>query len=504
VTAAAGDNFAQRWVAETQGAVPLYAYQQRWLADDSPLKAGKWCRSAGKTFVIMLEPVLDCELATTEGRRVNWFCFSGSEGQTKEMVRQAAIHARAIELAVNEFDEEEILVTKSGEQIRVTNHVVEFEGGSRIVGLPTNPLSIRGRHGNIIWDEAGTTPNAEEIWSAAAPIAGRKGFKLRVVGTPGPKSGPFWEIFSGILPGADYAGATRTDGWSRHNVDVYLAIAEGAPLDLAKIKTVVRGRRFITEYEVMFEDAESRLISLERIVACEDPSTLTAQFLRIDAEHRGDWEPFLDKSSGEAPPSDGYDEQIAWARLFAPLAGKNLFLGYDVARKRHLSVLWIVEPDGGLRRTRAVVAFYRRRFAEQRAALWAAAMHCRRICIDSTGLGTQLAEETVEYFGESRVEAVDFNLAVKEDLATRMLRGYEDVSQRIPPSPEIRDSINSVYKINTAAGHARYDADATEESGHADYFWAQALSLLAAGDANAVPMMKSYGRRTWSRAGGMF
>jgi phage FluMu gp28-like protein len=493
------DNFAERWVAETQGAVPLYRYQQRWLADDSPLKAGKWCRSAGKTFVIMLEPVLDCELAEAEKRRVSWFCFSGSEGQTKEMVRQAAIHARAIELAVNEYDEEEVI-----DGVRMTNHVVEFEGGSRIVGLPTNPLSIRGRHGHIIWDEAGTTPNAEEIWGAAAPIAGRKGFKLRVVGTPGPKSGPFWEIFAGILPGNDYAGAARTDGWSRHNVDIYLAIAEGAPLDLAKIKTVVRGRRFVTEYEVMFEDTESRLISLERIVACEDASTLVSQFVRIDAERRSEWAPFLDKSPSEAKPSEGYDELKAWTRFFAPLAGRNLFLGYDVARKRHLAVLWIVEPDGGLRRTRAVVAFYQRRFAEQRAALWAAAMHCRRICIDSTGLGAQLAEETIERYGEGRVEAVDFNLAVKEDLATRMLRGYEDVAQRIPPSPEIRDSINSVYKINTAAGHARYDADATEESGHADYFWAQALSLLAAGDANGVPMMKSYGARNWSRSSGMF
>lgn len=499
MTAAAGDNFASRWVAETQGAIPLYAYQLRWLADDSQLKAAKWCRGAGKTFVVMLEPVLDCELAEVEHRRVNWYVWSGAEGQTKEMVRQAGIHARAIELAINEFDEEEVI-----DGVKMTNHVVEFAGGSRIVGLPTNPLSIRGRHGNIIWDEAGTTPNAEDIAGAAFPIAMRRGFKLRLTGTPLEKRGPFWEIFGGLLPGADYAGTPNANGWSRHTVDIYLAIAEGAPIDLEKVKSVIRGRRFITEYEVLFEDAEARLIPLERIVACEDASTLLSQFLRIDAARRNEWAPFLDANANERTPSEGYDEIKAWERLFAPLAGRNLFLGYDVARKRHLAVLWVIEPDGGVRRTRAVVAFYQRRFAEQRAALWAAAMHCRRTCIDSTGIGAQLAEETIERFGDARVEAVDFNLAVKEDLATRMLRGYEDVAQRIPPSPEIRDSINSVYKINTAAGHARYDADATEESGHADYFWAQSLALLAAGDASSVPMMKSYGKRNWSRAAGMF
>ncbi|HLY95187.1 MAG TPA: terminase family protein, partial [Gaiellaceae bacterium] len=435
---------------------------------------------------VMLEAVIDCQLADAEKKPAPWFCFSAAEVQTREMIRYAGIHARAIGLASEITNEEHFVRDERGDG-KVTMLAINFEHGSRIVGLPTNIFSIRGKHGNLIGDEAGHWPNAEELSGAAMPIASREGRKIRLVGTPNERRGPFYEIMSGAR-----------EGWSLHRVDVHQAIREGCPIRLEDVYAAIgRGRKFNTEYGLIFEDAESRLIPIEAIVPCEDEGVLVVPFLRIGGAR--EWRRFVDADPLELAPSEGYDHVNAWKRLFAPLKGKTLYAGYDVARRRDLAVLSIIEPDGPLRRVRARIAFERRRFAEQRAALWAALEHCRRACIDATGIGAQLAEETVEKFGEARVEAIDFGSAVKEDMATRVLRQFEDRSIRVPSEPELRESIHSIYKITTAAGKTRYDADATEETGHADDFWALGLALLAAGDGAHETWMASAGKRAWTR-----
>jgi phage FluMu gp28-like protein len=472
------------------GMIPLYPYQIAWLEDLSELKGGIWCRSSGKTFVESLEIVIDCERAETKKTKEPWFTLTQAESQTRELIQYATIHCKAFDLAFEDWEEEVIIDKKSYTQLNV-----EFEHGSRIVGLPTNKNSVRGKHGSLYWDEPAATPDADEIWGSAAPIAGREGRRIRMTGTGGVKKGPFYEAITGKLP-----------GWSIHRIDLHRAIADGAPLDLEKIKRISRGQRFRCEYLCEFEDDGTRLIAVELIWACEDDQVLLVPLLRVEAERKDQWAPFLDRQLAEPKPSDGFDDPRAWARLFAPLKGRNVYLGFDVARRGHLSVLWITEPDGVLRNTRAVIAFAGRRFTEQKAAVWAAMEHCHRGCIDATGMGMQLAEEAVEKFG-NRVEAINFSgTAVKDDLASRMLRAYEDRTPRIPVSVPIRDSIHSVYKITTAAGNPRYDAEATDDAGHADYFWAQALSLLAAGDGvGIVPTVYSEGERTWAnaRSGGL-
>ena len=117
-------------------------------------------------------------------------------------------------------------------------------------------------------------------------------------------------------------------------------------------------------------------------------------------------------------------------------------------------------------------------FRIQREELYALLPHVRRCCIDSTGIGAQLAEEAREKFG-SKVEEVTFTGAVKEDLAVTVRRKFEDRQVRIPPDRDIREDLHSVKKFTTAAGNIRFDSERTE-LGHADRFWALALAVHAA------------------------
>ncbi len=70
-------------------------------------------------------------------------------------------------------------------------------------------------------------------------------------------------------------------------------------------------------------------------------------------------------------------------------------------------------------------------------------------------------------------------MAVKEDMAVRTRRHFEQTTIRTPEDRNLRSAIHAIRRIPTAAGHFRFDAERSE-AGHADEFWALALALLAA------------------------
>lgn len=111
-----------------------------------------------------------------------------------------------------------------------------------------------------------------------------------------------------------------------------------------------------------------------------------------------------------------------------------------------------------------------------------------------------LAEELREHWG-SRVEPVVFTNAVKEGLAVRLKRLLEDRRLKIPYDPKIRAAFNSIKRVVTQAGNVRFDAERTEEAGHADAFWALTLALAAADIAGAsTDFISNETRRAFARS----
>jgi phage FluMu gp28-like protein len=163
----------------------------------------------------------------------------------------------------------------------------------------------------------------------------------------------------------------------------------------------------------------------------------------------------------------------------------------DIARRRHLSVIWGIERLGHGLYTRIYKVLEKAPFRHQREALFEILKHpkMRRACIDATGLGMQLAEEAQEKFGRYRVEAITFTGPVKDDLASTMIPYFEDIALFVPDDPLIREDLHSVRKVTTAAGNVRFDVAKTEEEEvHADRFWALALAVHAAADKTSGPI----------------
>jgi phage FluMu gp28-like protein len=372
-----------------------------------------------------LEVVLDAV-----DRKTLWVLLSSGERQSKELMEKVKMHSRAVGYVCEVLESDFRINDRDCKMLEVTFP----KNGSRIIGLPANPDTARGFSGNVVLDEFAFHRDSRKIWQALFPTITR-GYKLRVISTPNGKSGKYYEL----------ATSDKDGKWSRHKVDIYTAVADGLPADIEELREGCDSEDdWLQEYCCEFLDEGSAFLTYDLIIACENNDATT----------------------------------LALPENFGP-AG-DLYLGMDIGRKKDLSVIWLAEKLGDAFFTRAVHEIAKTPFRAQKQILYEylALPRLRRASIDCTGIGANLAEDAKTDFGQSRVEEVTFTGAAKEQMAIHLRQKFEDKQVRIPAQGAIRNDLHSVKKIVTAANNIRYDAD-RNENGHADRFWALALSLHA-------------------------
>lgn len=402
-----------------QPAIDLYPYQRRWIADPSRYKIGLWCRQSGKSFATALEAALD---AAETGRM--WVLLSAGERQSRELMDKVRMHLQAMQVAASAM-REDFFADTSCRQLSV-----DLPNRGRIIALPANPLTARGFSANVLLDEFAFHRDSRQIWTALFPTISR-GYKLRVVSTPAGKSNQFYQLYIG------------DNDFVKHKTDIYTAVQEGLPVDIDSLRRGIdEPDAWAQEYECQFVDEASAFLTYDLIASCEsDAATLAAE------------------------PTDG----VYW-------------LGIDIGRRHDLTVVWVIEQVGDVYWTRAVHTLHKTPFPQQTEVIVDLMQQLRpvRTCVDYTGMGGPICEQLQKRFGSAAVEGVTFTHLVKQDLATRVRRLFEDRRVRVPIDAAIRSDLHSIKKTVTAAGNIRFDAERTKD-GHADRFWALALAL-AAGD----------------------
>ena len=409
----------------TGPALQLFPYQKRWIEDDARFKIAMFARQCGKTFTSTLELVLDCIRAEAQGQRRRWVILSRGERQAREAMNEGVkLHLRALRAGFRELDYDFDASTKALE--------VELPGGSRITALPANPDTARGFSASVLLDEFAFHQDSRAIWKALFPVVSKPGLKLRVISTPNGKGNKFYELMTG----------PADDGWSRHTVDIYQAVADGLPRDIEELK---RGAGdpdlWAQEFELQWLDAASAWIDYDLIDGVEH---------------------------ADAGNPDLY-------------AGGPCYVGVDIAARQDLFVIWVCEEIGDVLWTREVIARKRISFAEQDALLGEVFGRYRvlRCCMDQTGMGEKPVEDAKRRHGESRVEGVLFTAANKLALATGGKETFEDRRVRIPALPEIRADLHKLQRVAGPTGAPRFVAD-SDSAGHADRAWACFLAISAA------------------------
>jgi phage FluMu gp28-like protein len=308
----------------------------------------------------------------------------------------------------------------------------------------------------LLLDEFALHRDSKAIWAAGITRITR-GYKVRVASTLKGLNNQFGELAKmlGLADGvAPERQPVERNGWHGYWVDIWMAVAQGAPVNPEEM------RKGIADDDIWLQDLcnvpiedGSQYIPLALILSCES------------SEASVEW--------------DGKE------RL-------GLCAGFDVGRKRDLSVVAIGEPIGPLVIVRGLITMRQMRFADQKKVCWEVAQAVEasggRFAVDATGIGMQMGEELSEKF--ECVEPVNFASAVdtgvrdkegkpikelvKQALAGLVKRRCEDRTIWLPESVALRRSMQTIKRYIGTTGAVRLDAKASE-SGHADEFWALAL-----------------------------
>jgi phage FluMu gp28-like protein len=170
---------------------------------------------------------------------------------------------------------------------------------------------------------------------------------------------------------------------------------------------------------------------------------------------------------------------IDWKTLPGPF-----YLGYDIARKKDLSVITLLHRVGDHLIQCAEIMLSKMTFTHQQKALYAILDDSRvkRACIDATGIGAMLAEQAHEKY-KSKVQQITFTMGAKHELAYPMRQRFEDHTLTIFDEMKLHADLRSVKTETTSAGNIIFTAEAGVSDGHADRFWSMALAVMAADGA---------------------
>lgn len=399
----------------------FYPYQLKWINDPSRFAAMVKSRQIGLSHGTSGGCVLG---ALCHGRPQ--IILSASQDLSDEVLEKARRHAKVLER----------FGYRGATDFTVNNATeIAWSNGGRIVALPASPRTARSFTGDIWLDEFAYHLDPKGIQDAAFPIALRGDWRIRVFSTPDGAQGLFHSLIT-----------TPDPAWSIHSVTLDQAIAEGVPIDLTAAYALAGG--------------DARLI--EQWYRCG--------FLDGDLQYY---------------PSTYLERMLRWSGEIPDLTEATIHAGFDVGRTRDISVLVVIALIRGIAYVLAVVEMPRTKFRAQRKQLDAMRemFQWDTIHIDSTGLGSDLAEGMLEDWGAEEAHPTQFTAPMKEALFTGAFRWLSNGRVRAPldvSGAALVTEGKTIRRVISDNGNVSYSAPSGSE-GHADRFTALILALRGAG-----------------------
>lgn len=446
---------------------PLLPYQQRWNRDDSPLKLNEKSRRIGITY----GEASDIAASRLSGRRNEDYWFSSAdESAAVEMTEYVAWWCKSLGKTV------EIITGQEEDQEGKFNTLqVRFPSGKRFTAMTSNPRRFRSKGGDVGLDEFAFHEQAEEMLKAATPVTTWGGHLHIFSSHNGEQS-----VFNRLCQ----MGHRRTAGtpkpgdmpFSLHRITLLDAVSEGL------VEQINRSKGTHYTHEEFIASCRSK---------CLDEDAWNQEYMCIPSAESTAYLPYsLINTCLQriAPmPTEDLGQFLQDIATFASGAS-TITVGVDIGRKRDRFVMWVLAKFGDTRQTAGILRWQNRTFPEMRAAVKAVMVmispRIRRMCIDATGLGMELAEWATKEW-RSRAEAVTFTAQVKADLAPSVRVACEERSIGIPDDVTTKDDLHSIRKVVTSAGNIRYAGERSID-GHADMFWALALALHAGDNSGAT------------------
>lgn len=413
-----------------------------YLASRATFRVVNKSTQIGMSFISAAEGL---DAAVFENTSSNY--VSVNEREARDKIRYARTFYEGIPAAV-------LKIANNGKAVKLvkdTDNELGFSNGARLLSLPAS-AGMRGRSGNTYLDEIAHYSGQQDdtkIYDAAIGRTTRSGLRLTLLSTPFGQRGIFYDVCKDRDKYPDYEPFEFP----------YTVIQDADWLkSVALIKRNSSSEdAFKQEYECYFIGDSGTYFSYDLINGRIDEKL---ELLNDISE--------LSRCTGQ------------------------LYAGYDVGRKGHASILFVLEKqnkkDGGQLIVRLIKPYTNAAWHIQKATLADLLLvpQVKKLSIDSTGMGLQLAEE-VRDMAQSRVNMINF-VGQKTQLAELAKMAFEKNLITLPNDRALKNEIHSIEKNVTAAG-VRFDTTENKKH-HADRFWAMAMALQnAISDTRRMPRL---------------
>ncbi|MDX2197922.1 MAG: hypothetical protein SF069_03005 [Phycisphaerae bacterium] len=455
---------------------PFLPYQLRWINDDSPLKLGDKSRRTGWTWSEAFDAVSRRFRPSNPANRDYWFS-SADESAAAEFNDYCRWWAKDLFGAI--ADQYVDQVGDDSSQSKSTAYITRCPNGHKIVAMSSNPRRFRSKGGDVCLDEFAFHEEAEAMLTAAAPVT-TWGGSLRIFSTPNGES----TVFNRLVKSCQRVIAAM--GYDPLHPPLVAFAQMRAAADAIRAGMVLSYHRVTIEgaieQGIVEKIAEQRGTPLSRDefrsecrAKCIDDESYQQEYGCIASANAESWLSYATIEQCESAECPAVDAPLAGYK------GGRCVVGIDVARKRDLTVIWVLEPVGDVWWTRQIKTLTKMSLPDQQAEIEGMLRQVKwnSVYVDQTGLGLGLYEYLALKVGGD-VQGYTFTGPSKQALAVRMKQMFEDRAVRIPADDgALRDALHKVRKVAGPGGTVKFDA-ARDDAGHADEFWALALAGEAA------------------------
>jgi len=418
-------------------------FQRDVILDPARLIIVEKGRQIGLSYAVSYRCV---RLAGEAGAKLDVWVMSRDELQAKQFLLYCKRWARVLKYAAEDLGE--ILVDRDKD---ISAHVLRFGNGLCIYCLSSNPDAIVGKTGHVVLDEFAIHKSQRDLYATAKQVT-QWGGSLIILSTHRGRM----TVFNSLIEDIKQRGNPM--GWSLHTIPIQRAVAEGI---VEKINAATGAH----------ESREEFLARQRR--ECIDEEHWQQEFCCVPADESTSFLSYdLIRSCEDETAPKGFN--------YLATCLHPLFIGWDVARTQHLSVITVGELVGDILWERLRIEMQNKTFSEQEFELYRLLQlpAVRRCCIDATGIGKQLAERARERFAW-KVEAITFTQQIKSDLAWPLRLAMQDHLLRYARDEKLIADFRGIKKEVTVGGNERFVGESADS--HCDRFWSWCLMKCASG-----------------------
>lgn len=420
----------------------LLPYQQRWVADRSPVKVCEKSRRVGLSWA---EAAEDSLLASQKNGMDVWY-IGYNKDMAREFIEDCADWSRFYNLAAGSLDEFVFHDEDGDKDIHAFR--ISYASGFKVVALSSRPSNLRGKQGKVVVDEAAFHDNLDGLVKAAMALL-MWGGRVVIISTHNGEDNPFNELIGDIR-------AHKCD-YSLHRITFDDALAEG----LYKRICLRLGRAWSQEAQDQWrasiiasyrDHADEELLCIPSkgsgvyfaralIMSCMDESipvftwSVPPEFVHLPAEERR-------RQARE------WCEEHLFDILERLPKGFPCWFGEDFGRVGDLTVIWPLQETPGINyRTPFLIELRNVPYHQQEQVLFFVGDNLpsfRGGALDARGNGNYLSEVAMQRYGASRIHQVNLSETWYRLNMPPYKAAFEDNSILIPKDSNILEDHRAV------------------------------------------------------------